>query len=288
LKIQTAAHPSDGRAGPGVLSYGFRSQFVETDADRFKRAVLSLPDVRLRIDWLDLHVHGHPAAEVAALLDTVIGESEISEPRAREVLVTIALWVAGTAREPDLDKLRQSALDRHLLSLQRVIRRVPTPSQTPDPIEPRVPDYRTGRELTLGERRNLARRSDRQNFDTLLRDPHPMVVTELLSNPKTTEDDVVRLAAFRPARATTIEALAKTRWLTRRRVRMTVLLNPGSPPRVAIPLVGLCTRTELLELARAADVPVILRITANELAERRPPLFGENARDSDVPDGLIQ
>ena len=104
---------------------------------------------------------------------------------------------------------------------------------------------------------------------------------------KTTEDDVVRLAALRPARATTIEVLARTRWLTRRRVRMTILLNPGSPPRVALPLVGLCTRTELLEVARGADVPVILRITANELAERRPPLFGENAseRGSEPPSG---
>jgi hypothetical protein len=52
----------------------------------------------------------------------------------------------------------------------------------------------------------------------------------------------------------------------------TVLLNPGSP-RVSLPLVGLCTRTELLEVARGADVPVVLRITANELAERRPPLL---------------
>jgi hypothetical protein len=116
---------------------------------------------------------------------------------------------------------------------------------------------------------------------------HQKVVAELLANPKTTEDDVVRLAALRPARATSIEAIGRTRWLTRRRVRMTVLLNPGSPPRVARPLVGLCTRSELLEIARGADVPVILRITANELAERRPPLFGENAseRGSEPPSG---
>jgi hypothetical protein len=261
---------------------------VETDSDRFKRAVLSLPDVRLRIDWLDLHVQSHPAPEVAAVLDVVIGESEISEPKAREVLVTVALWVAGTARETDLDALRRAALEGRLLSLQRVIRRVPTPSQAPEPVEPRIPDYGAGRELTLGERRNLARRSDRQRFDALLRDPHPMVVTELLANPKTTEDDVVRLAALRPARATSIEAIARTRWLTRRRVRMSVLLNPGSPLRVAVPLVGLCTRSELLELARGADVPTILRITANELAERRPPLFGEMARDSEKPSGLLQ
>jgi hypothetical protein len=257
---------------------------VYTDSDRFKRTLLSLPDVRLRIDWLDQHVQHEAASLLAPLLDVVIGESEISEPRAREVLVTIALWVAGVARDADLDRLRQTALEQRLLSLQRVIRRVPPPSQAPDAVEPRVPDYGAGRELTLGERRNLARRSDRQRFDALLRDPHPMVVTELLANPKTTEDDVVRLAALRPARPTCIEALARTRWLTRRRVRMTVLLNPGAPLRVALPLVGLCTRSELLQLARGADVPTIVRITANELVERRPPLFGDEGGESEPPE----
>jgi hypothetical protein len=262
---------------------------VDSDSDRFKRALLSLPDVRLRIDWLAVHVQTEPAGNVAALLDVVIGESEISEARAREAMITIALWAAGDAREEDLDRLRQAALEQRLLSLQRVIRRVPTPSQPPQSSQAKIPDYGTGRELTLGERRNLARRSPRRGFDALLRDPHPMVVTELLVNPKTTEDDVVRLAALRPARPGAIEAVARTRWLTRRRVRMSVLLNPGSPLRVALPLVGLCTRTELCELARSADVPTILRITANELIERRPPMFGEAASEPpDAPERLLQ
>jgi hypothetical protein len=248
---------------------------AESGSDRLKRILLALPDVRLRIDWLDSQIQSEPPETLAQLLDVIIGESEVSETRAREALLTIALWVAGTAREADLDRLRQIALAQRLLSLQRVIRRVPAPSQAPQSSETKIPDYGAGRELTLGERRNLARRADRHGFDALLRDPHPMVVTELLANPKTTEDDVVRIAAFRPARGSSTLAIARTRWLTRPRVRMTVLLNPGSPPAIALPLVGLCTRVELLELARGADVPTILRITANELVERRPPLAWE-------------
>ncbi len=263
---------------------------LDTDADRFKRTLLALADVRLRIDWLDSEVHTQPVAELAALLDVVIGESEISEPRAREALLTIALWIAGTARPADLDRLRQAALERRLLSLQRVIRRVPSPSQAPAG-KPKVPDYGRGRELTLGERRSLARRAGREGFDALLEDPHPMVVTALLTNPKTTENDVLRLAALRPARPSTIEAIARSRWLTSRRVRMTVLLNPGSPQAVALPLVGLCTRGELLELARGPDVPVILRITAGELAERRAPLWDpewEEERELGAPERIMQ
>lgn len=260
---------------------------MDTAPDHFKRAVLALPDVRLRVDWLEHHVQNEPAQHLAAVLDVVIGESEISEPRAREVLLTIALWVA-IARDTDLDRLRAAALDQRLLSLQRVIRKVPPPSIAPETGEPRIPDYGVGRELTLGERRNLARRADRHGFDALLRDPHPMVVAELLSNPKTTEDDVVRMAAFRPARATTVEAIARTRWLTRGRVRMSVLLNPGSPPRVALPLVGLCTRSELIQVARGADIPTILRITANELVERRPPVFSEEPGAPESGERLLQ
>lgn len=260
----------------------------ESGSDRLKRILLGLPDVRLRIDWLDSQVQHEPPEALAPLLDVIIGESEVAEPRAREALLTIALWVAGTARAADLERLRQTALSQRLLSLQRVIRRVPTPSQAPQTSEAKIPDYGAGRELTLGERRNLARRSDRQGFDALLRDPHPMVVRELLANPKTTEDDVIRIAALRPARQTSIEAIARTRWLTRPRVRMTVLLNPGSPPAIALPLVGLCTRVELLELARGADVPTILRITANELVERRPPLQWEKELGESNPPPTLQ
>lgn len=263
---------------------------LDADSDRFKRTLLGLSDARLRVDWLDSQVQSEPSATLAPLLDAVIGESESAEPRAREALVTIALWVAGQARPTDLERLRETAFEQRLLSLQRVIRRVPPSSQAP-PRNSKIPDYGTGRELTLGERRSLARRSDRNGFDALLKDPHPMVLSELLTNPKTTEEDVMRVAAYRPARASSIEAIARTRWLTRRRVRMAVILNPGSPGNVALPLVGLCTRSELLQVARGADVPSIVRITASELAQRRPPLWDpewDAERDEDDPGPVLQ
>jgi hypothetical protein len=276
------------------------------DAERFVRCLLALPDLQLRVAWLNAQVQAEPLHLLAPVLDVVIGESEIGEARAREALLTIALWAAGMASAADLERLRQVTLEQRLLSLQRVIRRAPRASLAPEGSEPRIPDYGTGRELTLGERRSLARRSGRQRFDALIKDPHPMVIRELLSNPKTTEDDVVRVAAARPARPTSILAIASTRWLAQRRVRLSVLQNPGSPLSVALPLVGLCTRGELLELARAADVPPLVRITAGELAERRPPLsqpapatrslFPETERyaelddppDSDEPGPLLQ
>jgi hypothetical protein len=136
-----------------------------------------------------------------------------------------------------------------------------------------VPDYGTGRELTVGERRSLARRPSRRAFDRLLSDPHPLVIRQLLENPMVTEEDVVRLATRRPARLEVMRELAQSpRWLSRPRVRMSVLLNPGSPPEMAGPLLVLCTRGELSLVMESTDAPGVLRATARELRQRRPPL----------------
>jgi hypothetical protein len=162
------------------------------------------------------------------------------------------------------------------------VRRAPPAAHVAElkPEETRVPDYGSGRELTLGERRNLARRANRAAFDRLLADPHPRVIRELLTNPKLTEDDVVRLAARRPARAEILRQLARSpRWLRRSRVRLALLFNPGCPPELSIPLLGLCVRSELDQLVHSPDTPVVLRATAFELLERRPPLA---ATESDV------
>lgn len=187
--------------------------------------------------------------------------------------MTVALWVAGNASDKNLHRLRQAAIDLRLLSLQRLLRRLPAASTPPDSREERIPDYGTGRELTLGERRSLARCSDRSRFDALLRDPHPMVIRQLLINPKMTETDVLRVSAHRPARPALIEAIASTSWLARRRVRLSVLFNPGSPLGVTVPLIGLSTRDELQDLTRGADLPALVRVTATELLERRPPVW---------------
>jgi hypothetical protein len=237
---------------------------------RFQRALLSLPELGLRLGWLDSELRHAPAAPMAELLEQVVSASETSAADAREALITIALWTAGHATSDTLEKLRAAAYEQRHVSLQRVIRRVAPASLAPAEDETRVPDYRTGRELSLGERRSLARRADRDGFDRLLRDPHPMVLRQLLGNPRTTEADVVRVTAFRPARPSSIQEVARTHWLTRARVRMSILQNPGAPPAVAVPLVGLCTSAELGEIVRACDVQAIVRLTASELLERRP------------------
>jgi hypothetical protein len=116
----------------------------------------------------------------------------------------------------------------------------------------------------------------RSAFDGLLRDPHPMVIRNLLQNPRLTEDDVVRVATRRPAYPDGIAEIARhPLWSARPRVRLSIALNPGSPPEVTTPLLRLLMRGELAEVVGSSPLPALVRAAARELLARRPP----------VPDG---
>ncbi len=242
-------------------------------AERTKRVLLSLPDVGYRTSWLRDELMRLEVRAAAELLNTLCEESERSDPRAREALLTVAMLFASLGECAFVTQLRQVASQHHLLSLGRLVRPVPAPVERARPAEELpVPDYGAGRELTLGERRSLARRPDRRAFDRLLADPHPFVIRQLLQNPRLTEDDVIRLATIRPARMEVMQEIAASRrWLCHGRVRLAILFNPGAPPTIAMPLLGLCTRAELRQVVRSAQASRVLRATARELLERRPP-----------------
>jgi hypothetical protein len=234
--------------------------------------LLSLSDPVLRVAWLDERLQRWPAGEAARLLDRVCEESERSDPRAREALLAVAMLFAGLGASPRLEALRQQARAERLLGLDRMLRRG-SKTACAAGHETAVPDYGAGRELTLGERRSLARRPNRRAFDKLLFDPHPLVIRQLLENPRLTEADVLGLVTRRPARLEVIAEIARSpRWLSRRRIRLAILFNPGSPTEITQPLLPICTRTELREILGSPDTAGLLRATAVELLERRPPI----------------
>lgn len=244
-------------------------------SQRWRRAVAGLKEVELRIALMRTDVVRVEVAALAAALDEICAAAEQADPAAREVLGAVMPVLTDPAFEARVDELRGAAAEGALLPLSRLLRRR---RRAGDPAAPAVDERllatsSSGRVLTLGERRALARRPTRAALDALMRDPHPLVVRNLLGNPRLTEDDVVRMAARRPLfREVVLEIVRHPRWSQRTRVRMAVVQNPGTPPEVAVPLVGLLIRPELLQVAAAADVPAVVRAAAAELLERRPPL----------------
>ena len=236
------------------------------------RTLLSLPELKLRSAWLLDHVRQLSLSDSAPLLDALCKSSERGDPSAKEALMA---WVVGLVQLGDcawVAALRQASVEHGLLSLNRLLRPIAPCAVGSDSVPP-VPDYGAGRELTVGERRSLARRPNRRAFERLLSDPHPLVMRTLLHNPRLTEDDIVRLVGRRPLRSAVIDELAQCPdWLVRPRIRMTLLHNPGTPGTVTLPLLALCKRDELVEVLENTALSAVLRTTARELFDRRPPL----------------
>lgn len=250
-----------------------------SEDQRVKRVLLSLPELGLRLGWLRDFLAQRSEHEQATVLNGLCEDNERAEPEAREAIVVVALLLASLGECELVQALRVQAESRHLLSLARLVRRAPAPTVLDRPAhELPVPNYGRGRELTVGERKSLARSPNRRAFDKLLADPHPLVIRQLLENPRLTEDDVVRMAARRPARLEVLEAIAqRARWLRCTRVRLTLLFNPGTPPAIAMPLLSVCTRQELSEVLHHSESSSVLRSAAHELLERLPPLRASEA-----------
>ncbi len=240
---------------------------------RLKFVLAGLASVELRISWLTERLNTWPDEHAATLLDELAQQCENADPSAHEAMTAVALTLAGAGDQPWRTRLANRAARVGLLGLERLLRELPPPRYRQHADDLPVPNYRGGRELTLGERRALARRPDRTQFDALLSDPHPWVIHLLLANPKLTEEDVVRFTAQRPSALEALRELSRSvKWLCRPRVRLTLILNPAAPSDVSVPLLALCPRPELRQVIESTPLPVGLRALAREHYERRPPM----------------
>jgi hypothetical protein len=120
------------------------------------------------------------------------------------------------------------------------------------------------RPLTLGERKSLARSWHRNALERLLVDPHPDVVGLVLSNPRITEDEVLRIATGRRSTARVLQLIFDSpRWSVRPRVRRALLRNPRIPVALALRLVGLLNMRELRDLSSDGErlpLPVLAAV----------------------------
>jgi len=260
---------------------------VRERVESLVRATLSLHDAPLRSRYLTATARSWPVEELARVLDLLCERAERAESASREVLVAVVDALNGREMAEVVQRLREEAVGASLLALERLIRHPSRcaglfASVSPLVCEERVragaditrPDAgapNAGRARTLGERKWLARRPDRDTIEHLLRDPHPAVVAGCLRNPRVTEEDVVRLAAQRPGRGDVLAEVARSRWVHRPRVRLALVLNRATPIEIAVRIAGLLTKPELGLVAGSTGVAPALRAVCLEHLERRPP-----------------
>lgn len=233
-------------------------------AERLARACEEVVDLPLRVSFVRHSLGALGAADAVDVLELAARSAARGDARARLLFSTAAIALAPTSAAPLRDELADAAYRRGHRDLARMLLREVVPDADHAP-----PEHGTGRPLTLGERKSLARHRDRLLLTRVLADPHPDVIRLLLGNPMIVEADVVRLAARRPAIADVSREIAgSARWMVRYPVLLALVKNPGAPRDVTLPLLVLLRRGDLAALVHLPDLGEPVLEAARRTLER--------------------
>jgi len=133
-----------------------------------------------------------------------------------------------------------------------------------------IPSVNQDREVTLGERRAMARGQDRMILERLFIDPDHHVIRHLLINPRIREIDVLSIASRRPvSQAVLLEVFRQDRWIASKLVREALAQNPYCPVPVALALVMVLDEPGLRQVVAARAVHRLVRAAARALVRRQ-------------------
>jgi hypothetical protein len=230
--------------------------WAEEQTDRLARCLSGITDAAVRITYLRHTLLELSVEQVVELLVVAHSYAETRSPRHKNLLGAFSLALA----HPNCEQLRRDAASQLLAREERQLAR--SLSQLPGPVTEeaqRIPDFGMNRVVTLGERKSLARRNDREWISRVIRDPHPDVMKILLLNPRLTETDVVRLCARRPVAGEVLrEVFACSRWIVRYPVKVALALNPYTPLDMALQLAPLLRDQDRKRILDAVDLPAEL------------------------------
>ncbi|MEK6531503.1 MAG: hypothetical protein AABZ23_03290 [Deltaproteobacteria bacterium] len=122
--------------------------------------------------------------------------------------------------------------------------------------------------LSLGQRRSLSKTGIKDSLDRLLSDPDPMVIGNILSNPRITEKEILKIASKRPNAPEILRLISSHKvWSKRYSVMKAIASNPYAPTEISIALLGLMMRQDLKNFARDSTLHPEIRQAAKELLE---------------------
>lgn len=136
----------------------------------------------------------------------------------------------------------------------------------------RLPEVRLPmeRDVTVGERRAMARQQNRQILQRLLLDPSQLVIDKLLENPGVRVQDVLVVATRRPTLPDLLmEVALKPKWLKEHRIREALVQNPYAFTGLALKLLPTLHIHTLRRIRNAGDLHPAVHETAKMLVRLR-------------------
>jgi hypothetical protein len=241
---------------------------VEEQTEQLARRITGIVDTTLRTTYLRHTLLSMAPGDVADLLIVAHAHAEARNPRHTTLLTSVSIALA----DDSCNELRHAVSALLSARNQPALARSLVREQTHEGEDAlRVPDFGMGRPVTLGERKSLARRNDREWIARVIRDPHPAVMRILLLNPRLTELDVLRLCARRPVASDVLrEVFQSPRWIVRYPIKVALTLNPYTPLDISLQLAPLLHEQDQRRVLDAADLPRELHAVCRHAAGAGP------------------
>ena len=240
------------------------SESTEANA-RFLQRLVGVSEIGMRVAlWRERCLEWHPD-EVLNLIEFILGDRIKRTEAGQTALLSLSRFLAAHPALAQKVILPAAVVAKSEAVLDLILDT--KPAREIHPKEVRSPMIDRERDVTLGERRTLARRTDRDVLDRLLLDPDPIVVRNLLRNPRILERDVLKIASAQPTPVAVLqEVMRSDRWCTRRSVQLALIQNPDPPPNLARPLVELLDESGLREVNEARSIhPRVREVAATRL-----------------------
>lgn len=239
--------------------------------ERLGRHLQGIPAGSTRVLYLRRQIEDAPPLPLVRLLACAQREAAAGTIEARILTDTFGVVVADSLLPEDallaLAEAADQLCEQAILTLVQPRREDDIPGRPPNP--PKGSLAADGE--TLGRRKALARTATGDLFDRILRDTHPDVIRNALSNPRMSDELAVRLASRRPTTSELLEVVARSRYRTSPAVRRALVRNPHCDPQLACQLVASLTRVELLDVAHDETLSDEVREAARLLIEAKPP-----------------
>lgn len=240
---------------------------------RVVRAITGLPELAMRRARLDEGIRSLDADVAVWFMDQLVRGALWGREAEMDAMLTCAAWLVSLREQDEYDTLQEFYLAAHESERKAVLFLLrDSPAHRAMGENAKLPEVRmpVGREVTLGERRQLAAGPDRRFLERLIYESSPLVIEKVLANPHIRLQDVLIIAARRPTTPELLREVMKSdQWFREMRVREALVQNPYIPTGFALKMMPTLHVDVLRKLRFATDLHAMIQEFASLLVELR-------------------
>jgi hypothetical protein len=250
--------------------FDIRAQKIHALLDELISSGAVIPERTMRTLRLKAKLRSVPDELVVEILNTLMGRTDPGDVYSAMLIVSMV----------DIYSCDEKNETQKLLKLYVICRDrgyewpanlfvSPTPKQKPfnkyDFVEDQEEDY-----ITLGEKRSLARTNEKDLLDRLLYDPNPLVIKNVLENPRMTERDVIKIVSRRPNYEDVLTTVyLNDKWLSSYSIKRAIIKNPYTPVGIALGLLFFLNRQDLRDVSTDLSLHDVITSMAQDLLKRK-------------------